>query len=427
MRTKNEISDFRERLSEKGIVMGLAPLREMCALLGDPQNKLPCVHIAGTNGKGSVLAMISAVLERSGLKTGRFFSPAVFSDEPTASINGKAADELLCLEVMDELINVWEEMDKNGSDTPTLFEMDMLCALICFVRSGCDIIVVECGMGGRDDATNIIDNNILCVITSVGYDHMSFLGDTLTEIAANKSGIFRPGCTVISAAGESCAQAEIKRQAELNNCRLITCENAGHIRQSGLDGQTFTYKGRDYRIRLCGEHQTANAAAAIDSLTELGKMGYPVTSETIREGLSTAVWHGRFECICRQPLFIIDGAHNVPAANALAAAIRSYLSGYRIILLIGMLADKEYDKVAEILAGCADTAVTFTPPVSRGLDGKILAQCLEKFIPVTNTPTVEEAVHTAVRMADEKCAVVAAGSLYSLDMIRSAPEAYNEA
>ena len=199
MTDKIQVGEFMKRVSEKGMVMTLEPVREMCRLLGNPQSRIPCVHIAGTNGKGSVLSMISSCLKEAGVRVGSFFSPQVFEDEPSITVNGVPVDDDTFLSVMEQIMNIYAEMETSGKETPTAFEIETVCALMCFERLGCDITVVECGMGGLNDATNIIDSNIVCVFTPIALDHTSFLGQTVAEIAENKAGIIRSGCTVVCA------------------------------------------------------------------------------------------------------------------------------------------------------------------------------------------------------------------------------------
>lgn len=414
---------FFRRVQQKGMVLTLEPLKNLCGLLGEPQNKLPCVHIAGTNGKGSVLKMVSLCLESAGYKVGCYFSPQVFDDEPSVSVNGRAAGDELLGQVTDEIISAYEQMERLGMETPTLFEIETASALMCFARSGCDICVVECGMGGRDDATNIIDNNAVCVMTSIGLDHMSFLGETEAEIASNKAGIFRKNSAVVTVAQSVEVMSALRSKAQEVGCTLTVCEKPVLLEDNGFEEQSFEYGGKSYTIKLCGEHQLENAAAAVEVMNALRGKGFDISDEAVRNGLSRAVWHGRFECVRKEPIFILDGAHNVPAARALAAAAGKYLAGYKIILLFGILADKQYEQVAGILAPLADRIVTFTPPVPRALDGKTLAEVCGRYAPTVCAKDIASAVKTAfdeAKTIGEKAAVCAAGSLYSLNEIRKA-------
>lgn len=421
---------FFRRVQQKGMVMTLEPLKKLCELLGEPQNKVPCVHIAGTNGKGSVLKMVSLCLESAGYKVGCYFSPQVFDDEPSVSVNGRALDEDLLGQATDEIISAYEQMERLGTETPTVFEIETARALMCFARSGCDICVVECGMGGRDDATNIIDNNAVCVMTSIGLDHMSFLGETAGEIASNKAGIFRKNSAVVTVSQSAEVMSALRSKTQEVGCALTVCEKPVLLEDNGFEGQSFEYGGESYNIRLCGEHQLENASAAVEVMNALRGKGFEISNEAIRNGLARAVWHGRFECVRKEPVFILDGAHNVPAARALSAAVGKYLAGYKIILLFGILADKQYEQVAEILAPLADRIVTFTPPVPRALDGETLAEVCGRYARSVCANDITSAVKTALDEAEtigEKTAVCAAGSLYSLGEIRNALGEFTQA
>lgn len=419
MTDKIQVGEFMKRVSEKGMVMTLEPVREMCRLLGNPQSRIPCVHIAGTNGKGSVLSMISSCLKEAGVRVGTFFSPQVFDDEPSIAVNGAPVDEELYLSVMEGIMAVYAEMETAGIETPTVFEIETVCALMCFERSGCDISVVECGMGGVNDATNIIDSNIVCVFTPIALDHTDFLGETIAEIAENKAGIIRQGCTVVCAEQEAMeAMGAISWKAREAGCPLVYCGSPENIIAFGLDGQSFEYKREDYNIKLLGSHQCRNAAAAIEALFALRDKGFRISDNAVKSGLEKAVWHGRFECISREPLVILDGAHNVQGAKALAEAMEQCLIGKKITLVFGILADKQYREAAEILASKADRIVTFTPPNPRALDGEKLREICEKFAPTVTAKSAEEAMKLALSDADSTTAVCAAGSLYSLNEIK---------
>ena len=421
MTDKIQVGEFMKRVSEKGMVMTLEPVIEMCRLLGNPQSRIPCVHIAGTNGKGSVLSMISSCLKEAGVRVGSFFSPQVFEDEPSITVNGVPVDDDTFLSVMEQIMNIYAEMETSGKETPTAFEIETVCALMCFERLGCDITVVECGMGGLNDATNIIDSNIVCVFTPIALDHTSFLGQTVAEIAENKAGIIRSGCTVVCAEQDAMeAMGAISWKAREAGCPLVYCSAPENIIAFGLDGQSFEYKREDYTIKLLGSHQCRNAAAAIEAVSAIRDKGFRIPDEAVKKGLEKAVWHGRFECISRDPLVILDGAHNVQGAKALADAIESHLIGKKITLVFGILADKQYREAAEILASKADRIVTFTPPNPRALNGEELCDICGKYAPTVYADSVEKAMELALADADSTTAVCAAGSLYSLNEVRKA-------
>jgi dihydrofolate synthase/folylpolyglutamate synthase len=420
-RTDDEIGIFMQNVGKKGMVMTLDPLLELCKRLGNPQNDTSFVHIAGTNGKGSVLSMTSSCLEKAGYRTGRFFSPQVFSCEPTVSINGNAPDEILRRSIMTEIIGEYEKMQEEGLETPTSFEIEFLYALMCFSREKCDIAVIECGMGGRDDATNIVRNEV-CVITSIGYDHMKFLGNTITEIAGNKAGIFTSGCIAVSEKQAAEVIEVLRRKAAEKGCRFEVCGDVENIVPNGLSGQSFDYSGKRYSISLCGEHQCRNAATAIQTMYALREKGFEVSDENISDGIAETVWHGRFECIMQNPTVIIDGGHNTAAAETFVKCVEDYLGGRKIILVFGILRDKQYREVADIVSPIAERIITFTPPSERALNGRELAVVCSEYARTEYAESPEDAVRmamkTAVEIGCDDCAICAFGSLYSLDRLR---------
>lgn len=424
LKTLNEINEFMKEASKKGMVMTLEPLKTLCDFLGNPQNDTVYVHIAGTNGKGSVLSMVSSALEDAGYKTGRFFSPQVFENEPSLSVNGQKADETIYIEIMSEIIDAYEKMQSQGLETPTAFEIEVLSALMYFSKVHCDIAVVECGMGGRDDATNIITSQAVCVITPIGLDHMSFLGDTKSEIADNKSDIFTENCIAVSARQSKEVMSVLEQKAIKKGCELVVCEKPENIVSYGLDGQSFDYLGREYKINLCGPHQCENAVLSIEVLNALRKKGFKISDENIKNGLEKAKWHGRFECIGQNPLIILDGAHNTMAAEIFTRSIDECLANKNIIYVFGILKDKQYEEVAKITAPKADMIITYTPPSPRALDGEELAHICSRYAPTEYAKSPEDAAELALKIANQmgygNTAICAFGSLYSLDRLRKA-------
>jgi dihydrofolate synthase/folylpolyglutamate synthase len=421
-RSKEEIQAFMEKVSRKGMVMTLTPLRTMCHRLGDPQKDLPVVHIAGTNGKGSVLSMISSVLMASGYRTGRFFSPQVFDEEPTITMQGCAPEETLYDAVMHQIIAEYENMESQGLETPTVFELEFLAALLCFSKAHCDIAVVECGMGGRDDATNVIANNAVCVFTPIALDHMQFLGNTVEEIARNKAGILTKDCIAVSAQQPESVRHVLQQQADSLGCKLEFCDAVQHVTQHGWQGQRFVYQGESYAIGLCGAHQCENAAVAIQALLALQEQGFVIPEHSLQQGLAQAVWHGRFECIMQSPLVILDGAHNPAGARTFVQSVDTLLAGKKCIYVFGMLQDKQYEEVAAMTAPRAAQIITFTPPSPRALDGRILAEICASYAPSVYAESPEAAVQlalqTAAGMGKDAAAICAFGSLYSLRRLR---------
>jgi dihydrofolate synthase/folylpolyglutamate synthase len=284
-------------------------------------------------------------------------------------------------------------------------------------------------MGGKNDATNVIGSNAVCVITSVGLDHTDFLGKTAAEIARNKSGIFRRDCIAVCARQSAEVMSAVEESARKIGCELEICEPVKNVVSRGLDGQDFEYMGENYSVRLCGCHQCENAAAAIQALLALRKKGFAISGADIKRGLAAAEWRGRFERISLSPTVILDGAHNPAAARVFANTAEEALRGKKLVYVFGILKDKDYREVAAITAPKAAKIITFTPPSPRALDGGILAGVCSEYAPdasVECAESPEKAVELALKAAEEigceSAAVCAFGSLYSLERIGKAFE-----
>ena len=336
---------YIEEIGKYGSVPGLDSIKELCRRLGDPQEELLFVHIAGTNGKGSVLAYISTVLQEAGYRTGRYLSPTISDYRERIQVGGKMiSKEGLCRH-LETVKNAAEEMVKEGKPHPTAFEMETALAFLYFREKKCDIVVLEAGLGGSLDATNLVTTTVVSVIASVSRDHMAFLGETLSEIAENKAGIIKKGVPVVSMEQEPDAMQVIRRAAEEKGSRLVIAskEKAKNIRY-GVEKQKFDYKQyKKLEITLAGQCQIDNCILAIEALLALSERGFPVKENALREGLKKTVWKGRFEVIAKKPFFIVDGAHNEDAAKKLAASIRFYFTNKKIIYIMGILKDKEYE------------------------------------------------------------------------------------
>lgn len=414
--------DYVEEISGYGIVPGLESIRELCGRIGNPQERLRFVHIAGTNGKGSTLAYISTILKCAGLKVGRYISPTIFEYCEKIQINGKNISKKALCEGMELVKEACDRMTGQGLPHPTPFEVETALAFWYFDKMGCDIVVLETGMGGTLDATNIIQNTEVAVLTSISMDHMQFLGKTLGEIAANKAGILKKGCQVVTIEQRDEAMEVVERIALEKGCSLHVAEREciRSVRRSqDLGKQTFDYLGKDgyslkkLEIPLAGVFQPENALVAIETVRCLEKKGYPVTEKAIREGLVKTQWMGRFTVLSRKPLWIADGAHNEDAARKLAQSVDLYFTNRRIIYIMGMLRDKEIDKVIELTHRYADQIITITPPNNkRAMSAYELASCVARVHPeVTAAASLEEAVEMARLLAGKEDVILAFGSL----------------
>ena len=423
-----EAMEYIEELKQYGTVMGLATMRELCARLGNPQDQLKFVHIAGTNGKGSVLAYVSTVLHTAGYRVGRYISPTVKDYRERFQVNGKMITQSALCSNLEQVRAAAEAMAEEGLPHPTAFEVETAVAFLYFLNKQCDIVVLETGLGGAQDATNVVNTTLVAAFTSISMDHMDVLGDTPEQIAAAKSGIIKNKCYVISAKQSPEVMKVLRQAALLHKAKFFTADvtRAKNIRY-GAAKQYFTYdKFKNIEITMLGQFQIENAVVAAEILSALGKVGYPVPEDKMRQGFSETVWRGRFDVIGKKPLFIADGAHNEDASKRLAESIRFYFTDRRIIFIMGMLQDKEYDKVIRNTYELAQHIITVTPPVrDRALHAYELAQAVREYHgSVTVADSVQEAVEIAYLLAgqDKETVVIAFGSLSYLGELMNVVE-----
>ena len=413
--TYQKAMDYLESADRFRIVPGLDSIKELCRRLGNPQDALQFVHVAGTNGKGSLTAYVSSILKEEGYKTGRFVSPAVFEFREQIQINGRPVTKKALCEGVEVLKNACDSMTKEGFAHPTYFEMITALAFWYFEKQGCDIVVLETGMGGLLDATNLITSVKAAVLTPISMDHMKFLGNTLGEIAAQKAGIIKEGCQVITAGQKKEAMEVICRTAEEKGCELTVADvdSAVHIRY-GIEKQRFDFAGyKNLEISLAGTCQITNAALAVETVKTLGKCGFPVKETALRKGLKQTVWPGRFTVVGKKPWFIVDGAHNEDAAVKLAQSLEFYFPGKRMIFIMGVLRDKEHEKMVALTHRFADQIITVTPPENqRAMSAYELAEEIAGVHPdVTAADSLEEAVEMSRLLAGKDDVILAFGSL----------------
>lgn len=391
------------------------PIRNLLSLLGNPQDQLTFVHIAGTNGKGSVLAYVSTVLKEAGYKVGRYISPTIFSYRERIQVNESYISREDLIRLTEKVKAAGDQLLAEGRQHPTMFEMETAIAFLYFAEQNCDLVVLEVGMGGRLDATNVIRNTKVAVLASISMDHMGFLGNTLGEIAEHKAGIIKPGCTVVSASQQPEAAVSVRKKAEQEGCELICVEPEKiKIEKRGLEGQIFSYKEHaQVEIALAGEYQFLNGALALEVLDELKRKGYEISEEALKAGMKKTVWLGRFSAIARDPLFIVDGAHNRDAARVFRDSVERDLPGKRLIFIMGVLADKEYEEVVrQTVSLAAEVLTVMTPDNPRALPAEELANTVKKYNShVQAAESLVAAVDLAYEKAEKEDVIVAFGSL----------------
>lgn len=412
---ERQVMEYMEQVSAYGIVPGLDSIRELCRELGDPQKELRFVHIAGTNGKGSVSAFLAEILKCAGYRVGRYLSPTLFQYRERIQVNGSCITKAALGRGVERIKGICDGMVARGLSHPTPFEIETALGFLYFREKACDVVVLETGMGGLLDATNIVENTLAAVLTSVSMDHMQFLGDTPEKIAFQKAGIIKRGCRVVSAVQRKEVLEVIRAGAEAMGCPLqaVKPEMLSHVRY-GLEKQSFDYGGlKKLELSLAGKYQIENAALAVETVEALGEQGLSVSEEALRLGLSRTQWPGRFTLIGKKPYFIVDGAHNEEAAVRLAESLEFYFTNKRVIYIMGVLKDKEYEKIIASTHALADQIITVTPPGNpRALPAYELARAVaEVHCDVTAADSLEEAVEMSRLLAGKEDVIVAFGSL----------------
>lgn len=410
-----EALEYVDSISGRGIVPGLDQIRELCKRLGDPQNEVKWIHVAGTNGKGSTVAYVSTILSKAGYKVGRYVSPAIREYRERFQVGSRMISQKDFAEGMTALKEACEAMTAEGMPQPTPFEVETALAFWYFREKKCDLGVLEVGMGGLMDATNVVEGTLVEIIASIGMDHVKFLGNSLSEIATQKAGIIKPGSTVVCMEQKPEVMEVVQETAREMGAKLVisTSSLATKVRY-GLEKQSFYYGNLGkLEIALAGQFQIANAVLAIDACREISAKGYPVSDDAIRKGLMETRWDGRLTVIQKKPLFVVDGAHNEDAAEKLAKFLEFYFTNCRYIYIMGVLRDKDYGRIIELTHSFADQIITVTPPDNpRALPALDLAKEIAKVHPyVTAAGSLEEAVEMANLLAGKDGVIFAFGSL----------------
>lgn len=423
-----EANEYIEKIKDFGINPGLTIIAELLRRLGKPHEQLQFVHLAGTNGKGSALNFISGILKAAGYRTGRFFSPAISVYRERIQINNRMISKKDFCRLLDIIKDAAGSMEADGFSHPTSFEVDTALAFLYFAEKKCDLAVIETGLGGTYDATNIIKKTLISVITPISMDHMDFLGRSITEIAGHKAGIIKENSLVVCASQQDEVYPVIAKKAhdcgsilmksplgKVSRCRYPKPDINNHSFR-----QYFNYgELDDLEINMAGEHQIGNAVLAIDTVKALTAKGYKISESHIRKGLREAYWPGRFEIISSKPLFIIDGAHNADSASKLAQTLKMYFTNKRIIYIMGVLCDKEYPQIIANTYELAEHIITVRPPDKRALSAYELAVEVSKVHPkATGADSLAEACELSVLLAGKDGMVVAFGSFTFLGGIK---------
>ena len=413
-----EALQYIHAVSWTGSRPGLARITELMERLGNPEKGLKYIHIVGTNGKGSTAAMLSSVLTRAGYRTGLFISPWVIDFRERMQLNG----EMISPEALAAETEAVRPHAEAMADPPTEFELITAVALKWFADEGADIVVLEAGMGGELDATNVIPAPEAAVFTNIGLDHTEYLGDTVEAIARTKAGILKPGCAAALYPNLPSVEAVIQglcaeKRIPLYHADPLTLVPLGH----DLTGQRFRWGELTLELPLLGEHQRRNLSLVLTVLELLRDRGWSIPDAAIQAGVAAVRWPGRFELLGREPLFILDGGHNPQCMDALWEAANSYLAGRPLTVITGVLADKDYDAMYDRTAKLAARFFTLTPANPRALSGAELAKLLAKYgKPVTVCESPAQAIRLALAATPPDGAVLAYGSLYLASELRQA-------
>ncbi len=474
-----EAYEYIQNIEKQGSVLGLELIRRLLLRLNDPQNRLPIVHVAGTNGKGSTIAFLDSILQSAGYRVGRYISPTVFGYLERFQINGKWMPEARFAELMTRIAPVAEAVnaayeEEHRSDRKdgckgnpiltdacrdgepvirdavsvgphtglTAYEIETAVAFFYFLEERCDIVLLETGLGGRDDATNAADRVLCSVLTAISLDHTRILGSTVAQIASVKAGIIKPDCPVVvsgenryapetgcgSEAGpeSETALSVIEAYAKRQHAPVtVTAPERVRDYSGSPEKQVFSYEtaaGNFYeglQLSVNGKFQVNNCVNALEVIEILRKKGYNISNETIMTGVRRTSWSGRLERLGGSPEFYLDGAHNPGAIRVLRQFIRRYYGTHRLVFIIGVLADKDYGAMLKSITDLADCVIATEPPVKRRLPAKKLAeQIRQRHSCVLETGSCREAVALALREAGREGVIFAFGSLYALGEIK---------
>lgn len=415
-----EAQNYLEKVrSQKGIVLGLDTMRHLMAKLNNPQDKVKFIQVAGTNGKGSTAAYLTSILSEAGIKVGRYTSPAVFSSTEQYFACGSCISES---EYAKGVTAVAEAAASLDGETPTAFEQETALAFWYFAQKGCELAILEAGLGGDMDATNIVTTTVCSIITSISMDHCRILGNKISEIAAHKAGIIKPGAPVICIEQKEDAMEPIRAAAKAADTPLYEVHR-DEVRQIFSDKResiVFFREFENLHLKMLGSCQPENAALAVQAASVLSR-SYPIEKKHIYEGIEKTRWGGRFELHSGSPDIILDGAHNPDGIRRLRESVNQMFGAVPICYVCGVLADKDYEKEIEILFGRASNVFTVTPPSPRAMKSTDLKAAIKKrflqlkVISFDSEDGIEKAMEAAVSQNNP---VVVCGTLTILARVK---------
>ena len=414
-----EAIEYIHSVCWKGSIPGLGRTQALLEKMGNPEKKLKFVHIAGTNGKGSTAAMTASILRKAGYRTGLYTSPYIYRFHERMQVDGLEITD----EELSEITEYVKPLAESLTEVPTEFELVCCIAFEYFVRKQCDIVVLEVGMGGAFDATNVIETPEVAVITNIGLDHTEVLGDTVEKIAETKSGIFKENGYAVVYRSTPSVEAVYEKVCAEKHVKLVKADfDSLRLMKHTLDGQVFDCGDRkDLVLPLLGNHQLHNASVVLSIVDTLKIIGWNINEQNIRDGMKDVKWPGRFDVVSHSPLFIIDGGHNPQCIEALVKNVEDYLHDRKVIALTVVLADKDYADMYVPIMPFVDQFVCITPPNPRKLEAAELAKYLRtKGAQAVDSDSIMDGVKTALELAGSDGVVLCFGSLYSIGSIRDA-------
>ncbi len=408
----NEALEYIHSVSWTFCKPGLDRIKELTDKLGKPQNSLKFIHVAGTNGKGSFCSMLSSILKEQGYRVGLFTSPYIKFFNERIAINNEPISENDLAELTSQIKPIADAM----KDKPTEFELITAIGFEYFKNQNCDVVVLECGLGGRLDSTNVIENSILSVITGIDFDHTAILGDTIPKIAKEKAGIIKENTPVLWCGNDKEAQSVILTEALGKSAPFYVAERSTlNVKKQTLDGTFFDFgEFKDLKIKLLGTYQTKNAVNVLNAVEILKKQGFTISDTAVKEGLEKAKWHARFEIISHTPLVIFDGGHNPQGVCEAVKSVKKYFGSEKVNVITGVMADKDYKFIAKKICEIASQVYCITPDNKRALNAKDYAYEFNSLgIKATHYETVPQAMKASFKDAiNEGKAILCLGSLY---------------
>lgn len=402
---------------------GLARITALCRALGDPQKGLRFIHVAGTNGKGSTSAMLASILQKAGYRTGLYTSPYIRTFCERIRVDGENIPQNTLATLTERIRPIADKM----ADKPTEFELITALAFEHFYQSRCDVVVLEVGLGGRLDSTNVIENTALSIITGIDFDHTALLGNTIEEIAGEKAGIIKEGRPVLFGGGEGTAHDTVCAVAREKNAPFCIVDRSSYVqKETSLDGTIFDYTHyTDLHLPLLGAYQPYNATLVLTAIELLREQGFAIDEQAVRQGLAAVRWPARFELLSHDPVILYDGGHNPEGVRAAVASVQSYFGTQKVNLLSGVMADKDRAEMIDTMKPIVANAFAVTPNNPRALAAEdYAAQLVSHGIPATPCASVVEGVRAAIESSKQKgIPLLCLGSLYLYEEVEAAVRA----